>query len=194
MLVQSLVKTSSVPNRVFASSSECAALPVQTRIDADEISTYCRSCARSIFVRRSRDAGQPEIVPSRIDNEPVRYEIRDGVVGIALGYEDLNDHDELRHDPVLAVLASKLEAQRSDCAPLAGKSTLNRLELSRAEPTRYHKVLIPTMPSGHTELGVVDLELLNDLFGSIPTRLGVRVPRSARPTSTVSTATPLAHG
>ena len=34
------------------------------------------------------------------------------VVGIALGYEDLNDHDELRHDPVLAVLAGKL--QRSD--------------------------------------------------------------------------------
>ena len=62
------------------------------------------------------------------------------VVGIALGYEDLNDHDELRHDPVLAVLAGKLEAQRSDCAPLAGKSTLNRLELSRDEPTRYNKV------------------------------------------------------
>ena len=62
------------------------------------------------------------------------------VVGIALGYEDLNDHDELRHDPVLAVLADKLKAQRSDCAPLAGKSTLNRLELSRSEPTRYQKV------------------------------------------------------
>ena len=62
------------------------------------------------------------------------------VVGIALGYEDLNDHDELRRDPVLAVLAAKLEAQRSDCAPLAGKSTLNRLELSRAEPARYHKI------------------------------------------------------
>ena len=62
------------------------------------------------------------------------------VVGIALGYEDLNDHDELRHDPVLAVLAGKLEAQRSDCAPLAGKSTLNRLELSRDEPTRYNKI------------------------------------------------------
>jgi hypothetical protein len=38
------------------------------------------------------------------------------------------------------VLAGKLAAQRSDCAPLAGKSTLNRLELSRAEPTRYHKI------------------------------------------------------
>src|SRR5215216_8124719 len=62
------------------------------------------------------------------------------VVGIALGYEDLVDHDELRHDPVLGVLAGKLAARRSDCAPLAGKSTLNRLELSRPEPTRYHKI------------------------------------------------------
>jgi hypothetical protein len=62
------------------------------------------------------------------------------VFGIALGYEDLIDHDELRHDPVLAVLAGKLKAHRADCAPLAGKSTLNRLELSRPEPTRYHKV------------------------------------------------------
>ena len=71
---------------------------------------------------------------------PVETMVMQRVVGIALGYEDLNDHDQLRRDPVLAVLAGKLEAQRSDCAPLAGKSTLNRLELSRAEPTRYHKV------------------------------------------------------
>jgi hypothetical protein len=62
------------------------------------------------------------------------------VFGIALGYEDLVDHDELRHDPVMAALAGKLAARRSDCAPLAGKSTLNRLELSRPEPTRYHKI------------------------------------------------------
>jgi hypothetical protein len=62
------------------------------------------------------------------------------VFGIALGYEDLNDHDELRHDPIMAVLAGKLEAKREDCAPVAGKSTLNRLELSREEPTRYHKI------------------------------------------------------
>src|SRR5689334_12078080 len=53
------------------------------------------------------------------------------VVGIALGYEDLNDHDQLRHDPVIAVLAGKLAATRADCASVAGKSTLNRLELSR---------------------------------------------------------------
>jgi Transposase DDE domain group 1 len=62
------------------------------------------------------------------------------VFGIALGYEDLIDHDQLRHDPVMAVLGGKLEARRADCAPLAGKSTLNRLELSRGEPTRYHKI------------------------------------------------------
>lgn len=62
------------------------------------------------------------------------------VYGIALGYEDLVDHDQLRHDPVLAALGGKLEARRSDCAALAGKSTLNRLELSRPEPSRYHKI------------------------------------------------------
>src|SRR2546427_2705211 len=62
------------------------------------------------------------------------------VFGIALGYEDLNDHDELRHDPLMAVLAGKLTARRGDCAPVAGKSTLNRLELSQDEPSRYHKI------------------------------------------------------
>jgi hypothetical protein len=62
------------------------------------------------------------------------------VFGLALGYEDLIDHDHLRHDPVLAVLAGKLSARRSNCAPLAGKSTLNRLELSQPTPTRYHKI------------------------------------------------------
>ena len=62
------------------------------------------------------------------------------VFGIALGYEDINDHDDLRHDPVIAVLAGKLQAWRADCAPVAGKSTLNRLELSRDTATRYHKI------------------------------------------------------
>jgi hypothetical protein len=62
------------------------------------------------------------------------------VFGIALGYEDLIDHDQLRYDPVLATLAGKLEAKRTDCAPLAGKSTLNRLEHAPAVPSRYHKI------------------------------------------------------
>ena len=62
------------------------------------------------------------------------------VFGIALGYEDLADHDQLRHDPVLATLAGKLEAKRQNCAPLAGKSTLNRLEHAPLVPSRYHKI------------------------------------------------------
>ena len=66
--------------------------------------------------------------------------VRQRVIGIALGYEDLVDHDDLRHDPVMAVLAGKLAARREGCAPLAGKSPLNRLELGGPEPTRYARI------------------------------------------------------
>ena len=62
------------------------------------------------------------------------------VFGIALGYEDLVDHDQLRHDPVLATLAGRLTARRKNCAPLAGKSTLNRLEHAPSGSSRYHKI------------------------------------------------------
>ena len=49
-------------------------------------------------------------------------------LGLVLGYEDLNDHDELRKDPTFGVLTGKLHpVLRSDCEALAGKSTLNRL-------------------------------------------------------------------
>ena len=82
-----------------------------------------------------RDARDPRLV-----EHAVATLIGQRVFGIALGYEDLNDHDALRHDPVMAVLAGKLKARREDCAPAAGKSTLNRLELSRETATRYHKV------------------------------------------------------
>lgn len=62
--------------------------------------------------------------------------------GIALGYEDLNDHDQLRKDPLFGVLAGKLEAKRRDCEAVAGKSTLNRLELHpRAGSSVYHKIV-----------------------------------------------------
>lgn len=65
------------------------------------------------------------------------------VHGIALGYEDLNDHDDLRHDPVLGLLSGKLEAKRSDCEVLAGKSTLNRLEQTpETGDPRYHKISV----------------------------------------------------
>jgi hypothetical protein len=63
------------------------------------------------------------------------------VYGLALGYEDLNDHEELRKDPLLAVLVEKSDLARER---LAGKSTLNRLELTPATATakaRYKKIV-----------------------------------------------------
>ncbi|MEQ1519432.1 MAG: IS1380 family transposase [Usitatibacteraceae bacterium] len=62
---------------------------------------------------------------------------RQRVYGLALGYEDLNDHDALRLDPLLASLAGKAEPGTD---LLAGKSTLNRLELGTGTPSRYKKV------------------------------------------------------
>ena len=87
------------------------------------------------FAECFRDSRRAELV-----EHEVRTLVGQRVFGVALGYEDLNDHDWLRHDPVMAVLVGKLAARRRDCAPAAGKSTLNRLELSRPEPTRYHKI------------------------------------------------------
>jgi len=57
------------------------------------------------------------------------------IYGLALGYEDLNDHEQLRSDPLLGLLSGRRELD----APLAGKSTLNRLELC-CRSLRYHKI------------------------------------------------------
>lgn len=62
------------------------------------------------------------------------------VLGIALGYEDLVDHDRLRHDPVLGVVLGRLETRHGRCAPLAGKSTLNRLEHGTSAAGRYRRI------------------------------------------------------
>ena len=67
--------------------------------------------------------------------------LRQRIFGIALGYEDIVDHDQLRHDPVLGVLGGTLTRKRRDCAPLAGKSTLNRLEhAAKVGSDPYHKI------------------------------------------------------
>lgn len=97
-----------------------------------------------------RDGRVTELVEHKVETL-----VGQRVFALAMGYEDLNDHDGLRQDPVMALLAGKLKARRRDCAAVAGKSTLNRLELSGAEPTRYHKI-------GHD--GAAIERLLVDLF------------------------------
>lgn len=68
---------------------------------------------------------------------PVKQLLAQRVYGLALGYEDLSDHDQLRHDPLLGLVSGK---QHPGEEPLAGKSTLNRLELSTEEPNRYKRI------------------------------------------------------
>lgn len=88
------------------------------------------------FAACFRDARMPE----RVEHD-IATLIGQRIFGIALGHEDIVDHDQLRHDPVLAILAGKLAARRAACAPLAGKSTLNRLEHApTGAPGRYHRI------------------------------------------------------
>ena len=83
------------------------------------------------------DRRDPRLVEHRLETL-----VGQRVFGLALGYEDLNDHDELRKDPAFAVLAGKLApVLRSDCEPVAGKSTLNRLEhMPKRHGAKYHKI------------------------------------------------------
>jgi hypothetical protein len=84
------------------------------------------------------------------------------IVAIALGYEDVNDHDRLRFDPVLALFGDSLEAKRKDCAPLAGKSTMNRLEHAPGDGcSRYHKI-------GCDREALQDVFVFLDAYGKAP--------------------------
>ncbi len=89
--------------------------------------------------------------PDKIEHS-VRELIGQRVYGMALGYEDLNDHDQLRRDPLLAVLCGKPDVAGQERrrgqdrgSAGAGKSTLNRLELTPAdadEQARYKKIVM----------------------------------------------------
>ena len=65
--------------------------------------------------------------PTRVQHE-LSDLIAQRLYGLVQGYEDLNDHEQLRHDPMFGIAVGKLESEHPRCAPLAGKSTLNRLE------------------------------------------------------------------
>jgi DDE family transposase len=73
--------------------------------------------------------------PQRVEHS-IQEMLSQRIYGLALGYEDLNDHEQLRTDPLFGVLAGRSELDQ----PLAGKSTLNRLELGTGAPDRYKKI------------------------------------------------------
>lgn len=99
----------------------------------------------SQFAACFTDYRDPKLIEHTVENL-----IAQRVYGLALGYEDLNDHDDLRHDPLLAVMVGKEEPTGSDRVrkrdkgkALAGKSTLNRLELTpvrASSKSRYKKI------------------------------------------------------
>jgi Transposase DDE domain group 1 len=105
--------------------------------------TLLREADRAIgltakVARCFRDGRAAELVVHNIETL-----VAQRVHAIALGYEDINDHDELRHDPVLGLLSDTLEPKRADVATLAGKSTLNRLEHGlKSGVSRYHKISV----------------------------------------------------
>ena len=107
--------------------------------------------ARTGILRRFAACFTDHRDPERIEHS-VGELIAQRVFALALGYEDLNDHDSLRHDPLLAVLVGKADPtgqkrrHREDRGKsLAGKSTLNRLELTPSDAdasARYKKIVL----------------------------------------------------
>jgi hypothetical protein len=77
------------------------------------------------------DGRNPDLI-----EHPIAEMVAQRVYGLALGYEDLNDHEQLRKDPVFGILAGRAETS----APLAGKSTLNRMEMGAGAKDRYKKI------------------------------------------------------
>src|SRR6185436_7661615 len=113
------------------------------------------------FASCFRDGRHPAFVTHR-----VRSLVGQRIFGLALGYEDLVDHDDLRHDPVLGALLGRFKPGEAAPAPLAGKSTLNRLEHAPVEATaRYHKI-------GHDAAAIeaVFVDLFLDAFRAKPPR------------------------
>ncbi len=92
------------------------------------------------------------------------------ILGLALGYEDLNDHDELRRDRALSTAMGRVECARSDCEPLAGKSTLNRMELSAngRDPAKARQI---TVDFDALDELLVELYLVWGERGQMPKRL-----------------------
>ena len=99
--------------------------------------------------------------------------LKQRVFGVALGYEDLNDHEQLRHDPLLAVLVGRSDptgeeraGRHSQGVPLAGKSTLNRLELTpcgASARSRYKKIA-----ARHGQIETFFVDTFLQLFGPPP--------------------------
>jgi len=125
----------------------------------------------SQFADCFRDYRDPDLIEHTVEEL-----VAQRVYALALGYEDLNDHDDLRHDPLLAALVGKQDPsgsqrrrRRDKGKALAGKSTLNRLELTPVgahEQSRYKKIPLNT----HAAAGVFT-EIFLQSYNEPPSRI-----------------------
>jgi hypothetical protein len=109
--------------------------------------------ARTAIIRQFAACFTDHRDPDLVEH-PLEHLVAQRVYGLALGYEDLNDHDDLRRDPLLATVVGKTDPTGQDRPrlrdrgkPLAGKSTLNRLELTPVGAdgqSRYKKITCRT--------------------------------------------------
>ena len=106
-----------------------------------------RQLDRGLGISRELAACFHDTRDPRFVEHPLQALISQRLYAMALGYEDLNDHTDLRRDPLLAVAVEKSDPLELDRRlpedrghPLASPSTLNRLEISNSKSTRYHKL------------------------------------------------------
>ena len=113
------------------------------------------------FAACFRDKRHPGFVEYRVEDL-----VRQRIMGLALGYEDLNDHDALRHDLIFGLASGRLSGGRANCAALAGKSTLNRLERSGHKADRYCRII-----ADHEALATLFVTLFLDQHEHAPARI-----------------------
>lgn len=113
------------------------------------------------FAACFRDKRHPGFVEYRVEDL-----VRQRILGLALGYEDLNDHDALRHDLIFGLASGRLSGGRANCAALAGKSTLNRLERSGHKADRYCRII-----ADHEALATLFVTLFLDQHERAPARI-----------------------
>ncbi len=152
-----------MPRSITASAATvCSDLPLQFEdlgcrqviadfsgghLSTDGGALLLRSVDRSLGLTARLAQAFTDLRDARYCDHSLQHLLAQRLYGNALGYDDLNDHDTLRHDPLMAVACDKREPLGTDRlhahdhgAALAGSATLNRLELGHQPTDRYHKI------------------------------------------------------
>jgi hypothetical protein len=118
---------------------------------------------------------------NRVQHE-LKTLIAQRLYGLVQGYEDLNDHDQLRHERLFGVVLGQLESHHARCAPLAGKSTLNRLEQAMHVPSDLGESRYVKMSVNPAEVEGLLVKLFIEQMGSEPKHITLDMDVTDDPT------------